>query len=700
MNEDATTLNAGRQSMGPALTRWGPFELRERVGHGGFGEVYRAYDSSLQREIAVKLLFPREGEWARVQEELLLREARAMARVTHSNLAPIYGVGSFEGRAGFWSAFIHGKTLSSLLDINGRFGPQETILIGIDLCRAVTAVHAAGLLHCDIKTSNVMREAGGRILLMDFGLTEQAAKPMLLGGTPGYMAPELLAGEKATVRTDVYALGVLLYHLLTACLPEPEHWSLLEQRPDLPASLVEVVHRAMHADPAQRYGSAAELASALTAAGPGTQSSVPVMAPPAKTKRPWIAIAAVLAVAAGGFAWQWRARQSAAAPAAVHTEYDKAHDLLQHYYRPGALETAIPQLEAITRKEPAFAAAWAELGRANFLQFWQLRDAKYEQPAVDASLKAVALDPNVAGAHVTLGMVYTQTDRNDLAAQELDTALKLDRLNAEAWAARSELYMRQGRADDAENAIREAIDLAPADWRWPKQLTDIYSRRGKFEQAIETSAQVINLSPDNARAYNNLGLYLTGVGRFRDAETALRKAIAIEPGYNRYTNLGKVLQEQGKPEDAEQMFRKAAELNPSDYRAWDFLAALYWDQKKDPEKTREAYRKTIELAEALRAAKPREAYLLADLGEAYAHLGDEGQALPLLRQAMALAPEDSDILRECGTAFELLRHRDEALQAISAALDNGLSITQLEKDRDLAELCKDPKLVAKIRSLR
>jgi serine/threonine protein kinase len=119
-------------------------------------------------------------------------------------------VDTFQGRVGFWSDFVYGRTLSSLLGVQGRFGATETALIGIDLCKAVNAVHAAGLLHRDIKTGNVMREEGGRILLMDFGLTRETSEAHSIAGTPSYMAPELFKGSAATVESDIYALGVLL----------------------------------------------------------------------------------------------------------------------------------------------------------------------------------------------------------------------------------------------------------------------------------------------------------------------------------------------------------------------------------------------------------------------------------------------------------------------------------------------------------
>ena len=244
-----------------SLESWGPFRLIECVGRGGFGEVYRAWDSTLQREVALKLLIPRAG--APDQANLILSEARLLARVRHPNIVSVFGVDRHDGRVGFWSDFVRGKTLSQMLALQGPFSAREAALMGIEVARGISAVHAAGLLHRDIKTGNVMREEGGRIVLMDFGLTHERDGEQLWGGTPHYMAPELLAGAPASVATDVYAFGVLLFHVVTRKYPfDGENLSevaaahqsqlrhrLIDERPDLPEQLVRVIETAIDSDP-------------------------------------------------------------------------------------------------------------------------------------------------------------------------------------------------------------------------------------------------------------------------------------------------------------------------------------------------------------------------------------------------------------------------------------------------------------------
>ena len=153
---------------------------------------------------------------------------------------------------------------------------------------------------------------------------------------------------------------------------------------------------------------------------------------------------------------------------------------MAHYYRPHALETAIPLLEKIAAQDPQFAPAFADLGRANFLQFEQQRDTKYLEPAREASLRALALAPDLASAHVTLGFLYAFTDQQDLAGHELESALRLDKFNAAAYGALAELQTRQGRTELVEATLQKAVSLAPDDWRVNMQLGAHYLAGGKW----------------------------------------------------------------------------------------------------------------------------------------------------------------------------------------------------------------------------
>jgi len=266
---------------------WGSFVVLQRVGRGGFGVVYRAWDPVLEREVALKVLHDRTLEQPLAEE--WLREGQTIARVRHPSVVTVFSAQRSGGELGLVMEFVNGRTLASLVEEQGSFSAQEAAVIGMALCDALAAIHALNLVHRDIKASNVMRESGGRIVLMDFGASRDLKRDpetSRLIGTPLYMAPEVLLGARATVQSDVYSLGVLLYYLVTGSYPVQEHRlddlrlahvsgsrvPLDERRPDLPAPFVGAVEKALSAVAGERPSTAQslkrELAKVVPSADP------------------------------------------------------------------------------------------------------------------------------------------------------------------------------------------------------------------------------------------------------------------------------------------------------------------------------------------------------------------------------------------------------------------------------------------------
>jgi RNA polymerase sigma factor (sigma-70 family) len=259
---------------------WGSFRLLERIGRGSFGEVFRAHGSRARAEVALKLFRPSPPRTT----ESVLAEARRLARIRHPNVLRVLGADEHEGRAGMWSELLTGRTLEDLASSEGRPGPRDATVIGIEVCRALAAVHAAGLIHGDVKAANVMRAACGRIVLMDFGSAAASAGVIASAGTPIAMAPERLEGGPLTRSTDLYALGVLLYHLVTGRYPveaksiealrcahrAADIVPLHDRRAGLPMSFLRVVARALSPRPEDRYSSAGEMERALAEPAPGS----------------------------------------------------------------------------------------------------------------------------------------------------------------------------------------------------------------------------------------------------------------------------------------------------------------------------------------------------------------------------------------------------------------------------------------------
>jgi tetratricopeptide (TPR) repeat protein/TolB-like protein len=292
--EDSTHDLTAKEKPAPVRTTWGPLELRDTIGKGSFGTVHLAWDPRLERQIALKILHRSP------QSASVIREGRLLASIRHPHVVHVYGVDEFDGVIGLWMEFVDGLTLKQTLQQRGVFGAHEAALIGTDLCRAVAAVHKAGLVHRDIKAQNVMREAGGRIVLMDFGAGEvqahQGDPSRRPTGTPLYLAPEVLNGQPATVASDIYSVGVLLYHLLTMRYPvegstvaelqrahaDRRATPISDLRPDLPAGIVQVIERAIDRDPAHRPRSAGAMQQELLATinpspGPSDGSALAAM---------------------------------------------------------------------------------------------------------------------------------------------------------------------------------------------------------------------------------------------------------------------------------------------------------------------------------------------------------------------------------------------------------------------------------------
>ena len=256
-------------------------KIIEHVGRGTFGDVYRAWDSRLDREVALKVLRRTERD-DQAHFSTVIQEGRLLARVRHPNVVTVYGAERVDGRVGVWMEFVHGQTLEQELREGGPFDVDRVVRIGIELSGALSTVHRAGLIHRDVKTHNVMCDRDGRLVLTDFGAgcevedtaDEQARE---LAGTPVCVAPEVLAGRPATARTDVYSLGVLLYHLVTGTYPvhgrslkdireahaHGARTPLAGARPDLPPAFVGIVDRALDPNPDSRYDSPEALGSKL-----------------------------------------------------------------------------------------------------------------------------------------------------------------------------------------------------------------------------------------------------------------------------------------------------------------------------------------------------------------------------------------------------------------------------------------------------
>ncbi len=697
----------GGQAAGQLKT-WGDFQLLQLLGRGGFGEVYRAWDPVLEREVALKLLLPR-GMDPELEFTTMVAEARAMAKVHHPNIVPVYGVDRREGRVGFWSEFVRGQTLNALIAAQGVMDePTAAATVGA-LCDALSAVHASGLLHRDIKPGNAMRDAGGRVVLMDFGLSQNLLAGSGWSGTPAYMAPEVAAGQAATVQSDLYSMGVLLRYLTTGAVAPVA---------PVPARLAGIVKRATEADARLRYASAAQMGAEL--------AGVLEVKPKQETERErekrekrerkqekekqpttfWGYVrkyGIVLLILAFVFGPGWWKKIHNASVSAVHPGYQdylEANEALARYDKPGYTEKAIGLYQSALKSEPNDALAQAGLARAYWRKYEDTSEAKWADEASAASAKAMTMNAGLAPVQMTAGMIHAAQGKFDVGMQELQNAVGLDPKSADAHGLLANAYRKQGRTEDARKEFQEAMDLDDDNWRWPYLMGAMQIDTGDFKGAEESLKTALEKAPENARVLFNLGLCYLKDDKLDEARKALDQSVKLDPRADPIMALGLVFYRQGDFASAIETYRRAVVVAPDQFDSWGDLAETYWADGKHESEAAENFKKAAALAEERKKSTPEDPYTISMLGMYYARLHETERAVPLLRKSIALAPKDPDTMERVAEAYEALGMRKEAIASLEKALQLGYSVNYAKAEPALRALRTDPKAPPAIRDTK
>ena len=307
----------------------GPYEITAQIGAGGMGEVYRARDPRLGRDVAIKVL-PASFSVDPDRLQRFAQEARAAAALNHPNILAIYDIGESKGAPYVVSELLEGETLRERLRA-GALGTRRAIEYGLHIARGFAAAHDKGIVHRDLKPENLFITADGRVKILDFGLAkltrpegthasaeaptlQVATDPGLVMGTVGYMSPEQVRGKPADQRSDIFAFGAILYEMLSGKrafhgeTPADTMSAILKEDPpelsetarNVPSALERIVHHCLEKNPAARFQSASDVAfslEALTDVSASSRSGLRAMAGP--TRRRWLipAIAGLLLVA-------------------------------------------------------------------------------------------------------------------------------------------------------------------------------------------------------------------------------------------------------------------------------------------------------------------------------------------------------------------------------------------------------------------
>jgi serine/threonine protein kinase len=663
-----------------ALQIWGPLRVLDRVSEGTFGAVYRAWDARLDREVALKLL--RRRDWSDPADAAsVIEEGRMLAQVRHPNVVTVHGADRIAGHVGLWMEFIHGRTLEELLRERGPFGSGEATLIGLDVCRALSAVHRAGLLHRDIKTQNVMREDGGRIVLMDFGTGLDRTPgwnhgPSGLAGTPLYMAPEILEGHEASIRADIYSVGVLLYRLVTGSYPvqgqtvaevrnahaRGARTFLRDARPDLPECFVQIVERALSVNPEDRYASAGTLEAALAATNESADASRRA-ARAVWMKRAFAIAAGLLVIAATGLLWRTAAGKSPAPVIAVLPFKNLSTDPDSDYFVDGLTDEVIRNLSVIdglTVRSSASSFAFKNKNPGT-------REVS-EQLNANLVLSASVLR---AGTRLRINAQLVRAADDELLwSERYDRELK-DVFAIQDEISRSivnELRLKLGRGQRRYATNVEVYDLY-------LKARVVQARRGRgTRQAIELVEQVVAKDPAFAPAYAALAsaygwslvMQAPSVESLRlpvppdrahaIVRRAALKAIELDPMLaEAHDAMGWVHSLDLDWAKAEESFRHALELNPSLTTTYtDFVLSTLVPEGKLDEALRQ-------LDVAL-SADPLSSDLRRTMSTVQISAGLYDSALDNCRRALAIEPDLHIANTRCEQA---LLHKGEIAQAIA-----------------------------------
>jgi serine/threonine-protein kinase len=396
------------------------------VGRGGMGEVYRADDLKLGQPVALKFL-PRSVEHEKAWLKRLLDEVRIARQISHPNVCRVYDVGEVAGRHFLSMEFIDGEDLASLLRRIGRLPPEKAVQIARQLCAGLAAAHEQGILHRDFKPANVMIDGRGRARVMDFGLAgleKQIPQADVGSGTPAYMAPEQMEGREVTARSDVYALGLVLYEIFAGRRPfESDRFqnALQERRsgiPKTPSSHVDgmdpvvelAILRCLEPEPSARPASALAVAALLPggdplaaalAAGETPSPDLVAAAPTEGILRPAVAAGLLLVTVlawVGAQALSTPFMQGYAFRRSPEVLADRSRDLLAaigHDREPLGRAWGYGYDSALQRRldhdpSPSLIAAF-KAGSAPAMKFWYRESPERLAPA--ASLRVGAEDP-------------------------------------------------------------------------------------------------------------------------------------------------------------------------------------------------------------------------------------------------------------------------------------------------------------------
>ncbi len=519
------------------------YQILQQLGAGGMGVVYRAHDTKLGRDVALKVL-PKEASTDPEAHQRLLEEARLASALNHPNICTIYEVNDHDGQTFAAMEYITGRPLRALIAPEGL--PLELLIrYGAMIADAIAYAHEHQVIHRDIKSANVMVSAEGRVKVLDFGLAMRArseaeqvtrgelsaARGSMVAGTLHYLAPEVLRGETADARSDIWALGVVLYEMASGRLPYDAASSyeltsaiLRDPLPPLPgrvpAGLRAIIQRCLSREPGQRYQRAGEVRAALEAIGI-SDLSIPVNETvPTKTNRITrmiIGVGILLVLLWAGWFAANRANKSpreeppasksgaASGLTSTGARASKNPEANEYFEKGMALLTtqieisrAVQMFERAVQVDPQFAEARGWFGFALFLQLdtGYSSDGALLYRAEEETRRALEIDPQNGHAHAALAALHFYRGRKDLFKEELDKALAINPTDFDArlWLG-STYYFMNGEFAEGKKILQQLLVEQPALAPAHCSLHIVLREAGEMQAALREGEKILEQDP-------------------------------------------------------------------------------------------------------------------------------------------------------------------------------------------------------------
>jgi serine/threonine protein kinase len=554
-----------------AGTTLGHYRILSHLGAGGMGEVYRALDTTLGRDVALKVLPPALANDP-IRIERFKREARVVASLNHPHIVTLYSVEESRSIHYLTMELVEGETLDARVP-SGGLPVAQVLDIAWAVADALTAAHAKNIVHRDLKPANVMITQDNRVKVLDFGLAKMQDEENVTGsdaqtiaqtgagivmGTVPYMSPEQIEGKPVDHRSDIFSLGVMLHELtagrrpfegasaaalMSAILRDPAP-ELRAGRPDAPPAFAALVGQCLEKNPDRRIQTAREVRDNVDAIRRGIDFGRAVLA---------------------------EARPSSDGARTVttdsaHAEADRLTDegtrALQFGSSGGPahrsnLEQARIFFKRALEVMPGHARALVQYGRLHYIlaTFGVISAEEAETKGRELIMAALAVDDQSASTHIALSQVCLYVDDDfDSASRHVDRAVALNPLDSEGLRVQSVVRKIQGRLDEAIVAARAAVDVASTPQHW-NGLGDVLLAAGKNEEALEALRGAISRQAGYSTALERMELALVRLGRL---EEAIDFRIAQ-------------LRTSGRAERAELLQEEASSLGPEEARRRDRL---------------------------------------------------------------------------------------------------------------------------------